>query len=110
VFSAQASAYALVEHSDFQWLVGEQLLTSFIGDHDAGVQFCSRCGSTLCGVVNGKVHGITLGCLNEDPDIQLTRHIFVGSKAGWETISEGVPQFAKHAPGDAVDSECVTKI
>ncbi|MFK7732857.1 MAG: GFA family protein [Pseudomonadales bacterium] len=110
VFSAQASAYALVNPNDFKWLQGEDLLSSYIGEHDAGVRFCSQCGSTLCGVFNGEVHGITLGCLNEDPDIALARHIFVGSKASWETIAEGVPQFVEHAPIDAVDSESVADV
>jgi len=83
----------LVEPSEFTWLSGEELLTSYIGKHGAGKQFCSVCGSTLCGVVNGTVHGVTLGCLNGDPDIKLDMHIFVGSKAKWETIAEGVPQY-----------------
>ena len=30
-FSSQASAYALVESNDFQWISGEALLTSYIG-------------------------------------------------------------------------------
>ena len=110
VFSAQASAYALVKASDFKWLKGEHLLSSYVGEHDAGVCFCSQCGSTLCGVVGGEVHGITLGCLNEDPGIQLARHIFVDSKASWETIAEGVPQFMEHAPADATALESVPKV
>lgn len=101
VFSSQASAYAIVDPDDFQWLSGEHLLTNYIGAHEAGIRFCSKCGSTLCGIVGGKLHGITLGCLNEDPGIQLSRHIFVGSKASWETIPEGVPHYEEHAPIDA---------
>lgn len=98
VFSSQASAYALVNPGDFKWLSGEHLLTAYIGEHEAGVQFCSRCGSTLCGLVGGKVHGITLGCLNEDPDIRLARHIFVDSRASWEKIAPGVPQYSEQGP------------
>jgi hypothetical protein len=92
-FNAQASAYALVNPSDFQWLSGEALLTSFVGEHGFGLQFCRQCGSTLCGIYDGAIHGITLGCLNDDPEVQIERHIYVGSKARWEVIPEGVPQF-----------------
>lgn len=92
-FSAQASAYALVEPGSFSWACGEELLTSYVGKHNAGMQFCSRCGSTLVGIVNGEIHGVTLGCLNEDPGVTLERHIFVGSKAAWETIPQGVVQY-----------------
>ena len=97
-FSSQASAYALVEPNDFNWLSGEDLLTSYVGKHGFGLQFCSQCGSTLCGVFDGRIHGVTLGCVNEDPEIELGRHIFVGSKASWEIIPEGVPQYQQNVP------------
>ena len=100
-FSAQASAYALVDHSEFQWISGADLLTSYVGEHGFGLQFCKKCGSTLCGVYQGEVHGVTLGCLNEDPDIEIGRHIFVDSKAAWEVIPEGVLQYAEHPPKNA---------
>ena len=92
-FSAQASAYALVDPTEFKWLTGAALLTSYIGKHGAGMQFCSKCGSTLCGIVEGDVHGITLGCVNGDPEIEIGQHIFVGSKASWEIMPEGVTTF-----------------
>lgn len=99
-FSSQASAYALVEPQEFKWLCGEHLLTSFVGKHGFGFQFCSKCGSTLCGVLDGTIHGVTLGCLNGDPEIELGMHIYVGSKAKWEVIPEGVLQFKEGAPED----------
>ena len=92
-FSSQASAYALVDPVEFRWVTGEDLLTSFVGEHGAGLKFCSKCGSTLCGIVDGEVHGVTLGCVNGDPDIEIGRHIFVASKAPWEVIPEGVTTF-----------------
>ncbi len=97
-FSAQASAYALVDPSKFKWLSGKDILTSYIGSHGFGLQFCSQCGSTLCGILNGVVHGVTLGCVNGDPEIEIGKHIYVGSKAQWEIIPEGVPQFNEGAP------------
>ena len=51
------------------------------------------CGSTLCTVYNGKVFQLTLGCINGDPEIEIGKHIYVGSKAKWEVISENVTQF-----------------
>jgi len=92
-FSAQASAYALVEPNEFSWLTGQDLLSSFVGEHGFGLQFCSKCGSTLCGIFQGVIHGVTLGCVNGDPEIEIGQHIFVGSKASWEVIPEGVLSF-----------------
>ncbi|MCX2983150.1 GFA family protein [Halieaceae bacterium IMCC14734] len=96
-FSSQASAYALVDPADFSWLSGEELLTSYASEQGFGLQFCKLCGSTLCGIYNDEVHGVTLGCLNGDPDVELGRHIYVGSKASWEVIATGVPQYIEDA-------------
>lgn len=100
-FSSQASSYALVNSSDFRWVRGKEYLTTYASQHGFGFQFCKQCGSTLCGIYEDKVHGITLGCLNEDPEIEIGRHIFVGSKASWEVIPEGVTQYQEHAPENA---------
>lgn len=94
-FSAQASAYALVDADEFKWISGESLLTSYVGKHGFGLQFCSKCGSTLCGIFDGQIHGVTLGCINGDPDVEIDKHIYVGSKANWEVMPQGVPQFEK---------------
>ena len=99
-FGAQASAHALVVADEFNWRTGEQLLTSYVGGHGFGLQFCKICGSTLCTVFNGVIYGVTLGCINGDPDVQLGMHIHVGSKARWETIAPGVPQFEEGPPED----------
>ena len=97
-FSAQASAYALLESKEFKWLTGENLLTSYIGQHNFGLQFCSVCGSTLCGILDDKIHGVTLGCINGDPEIEIGRHIYVGSKASWEVIPDGIVQYISDVP------------
>ncbi|MEL6687864.1 MAG: GFA family protein [Pseudomonadota bacterium] len=97
-FSSQASAYALVSYDDFEWVEGEDLLTSYVREHGFGLQFCSKCGSILTGVFDGKINGITLGCLNDDPNIQIGRHIYVGSKASWEVIPENVTTFEEGPP------------
>ena len=100
-FSSQASSYALVESDQFSWMRGRELLTTYSSGLGFGLQFCSKCGSTLCGVYNDQVHGITLGCLNEDPEIEIGRHIFVDSKASWEVIPDSVVQYAEGSPEDA---------
>ena len=97
-FSSQASAYALVNPSQFQWISGVNLLTTYSGQHGFGLQFCSQCGSTLCGIYQEEIHGVNLGCLNDDPQLEIGRHIFVGSKASWEVMPEGVIQYQEHAP------------
>lgn len=97
-FSAQASAYAVIAPESFKWTSGEELLTTFNTHDNFGLQFCSRCGSTLCGIFQGEVHGVTLGCVNGDPNVEIGMHIFVGSKAAWEVMPEDVHQFSEGPP------------
>jgi len=73
-FSSQASAYALVNSEEFKWIAGKELLTSYIGLHGFGLQFCSKCGSTLCGIFEGSIHGVTLGGVNGDPNIEIVEN------------------------------------
>ncbi len=88
-FSAQASAYALIRPGGLTWTHGEALLATYVGRHGAGKCFCSRCGSMLCGLLDGAVHGIALGCLDGDPEIGELVHIHVASRAAWERLPEG---------------------
>ena len=98
VFSAQASAYALVDPLHFAWRSGESLLTAYESQAGTGLMFCSQCGSTLCGIFNGIVQGVMLGCVDGDPGVAIGRHIYVGSKAVWEVMPEGVLQYPEDAP------------
>jgi len=97
-FSAQASAMAFLDPSQFAWTSGSENLSSYVNKEGLGLQFCSTCGSTLVAVRNGAVFGVTLGTVNGDPGITLSRHIWVGSKAPWETLPEGVPCFEEGPP------------
>lgn len=97
-FSSQASAYALVNPEEFKWIAGKDILTSYVGQHGFGLQFCRKCGSTVCGIFEDSIHGVTLGCINGDPKIEIGRHIYVGSKASWEIIPDGVVQYQEGAP------------
>jgi hypothetical protein len=37
-----------------------------------------------------------MGTLVDDPTIRPTKHIFVGSKARWFTITDDLPQYLEH--------------
>lgn len=92
-FSSQASAYAEVDPNEFEWIAGADNLSSYTNVEGFGLSFCKTCGSTLCGIYQGNVHGVTLGCVNGNPDVEIGMHIYVGSKAGWEVLPEGVKTF-----------------
>jgi len=93
IFNSQASAVGAVKPSEFKWVSGEDLLTSFVNKEGYGIQFCKICGSTLCTIHNGNIYQVTLGCVNGNPDIVIDKHIHVGSKAKWEVIPKNATQF-----------------
>jgi hypothetical protein len=92
------SAYAEVEASQFSWVAGEEKITVYETVSGWGLYFCGVCGSTLCGVHEGEVHGVALGSVNGDPSITLQRHIFVSSKASWDEIGGDTPQYDEAPP------------
>ena len=95
-FSGASSAYAeLALGSTLTWRGREHLVESDSGGGWA-IGFCGSCGSTLCGLWDGQVHGVTLGCVDGDPGVEIEMHIFVGSKAPWDHIGGTAPQYDAH--------------
>jgi hypothetical protein len=47
-------------------------------------------------VRDGAFVHVAMGTLVDDPTIRPTKHIFVGSKARWFTISDDLPQYEEH--------------
>ena len=99
-FSGASSAYAeLASGAEFKWTSGKNLLKTHVSDEGWGIGFCGGCGSTLCGLWNGDVHGLTLGCVDGDPGVEIEMHLFVGSKAPWDHIGGNAPQHQEHPEG-----------
>ena len=72
----------------------ERLIFGDENGHDA---HCGRCGSLLYSLVrNGAWVHVAMGTLLDDPLIRPTAHIFVGSKAPWFDITDGLPQYQGH--------------
>lgn len=84
--------FAGVERAALQVLAGHDALQLFGQDqnHDAR---CKACGSFLYSVVReGTYVHVALGALIDAPSLRPTAHIFVGSKAPWHEITDGLPQ------------------
>ena len=61
--------------------------------------FCRHCGGKLPRVdPERKLAVVPMGALDNDPGIRPREHIFVGSKAAWDGITDGLPQHAEYAP------------
>lgn len=92
-FNAQASASARINANEFKWLSGEDQLSSYVGKHGFGLQFCKTCGSTLATIYQGEIFQLTLGCVDGQPDIEIGKHIYVDSRARWEIMPQVENQF-----------------
>lgn len=67
------------------------------GDRTGSDVRCKVCGSFLYSVVrDGAYVHVALGTLVDAPTIRPTKHIFVGSKAPWFTITDDLPQYDEH--------------
>jgi hypothetical protein len=99
LFSSASSAYAEIPAgSTFSWIRGEDELTTFAVAEGWRAAFCRICGSTLCGITDGKVHGVTLGTVDGDPGVRIEAHTYVGSKAPWDHIGGTAPRFEEAEP------------
>ncbi len=91
----------IVPLDGFRFLRGEELLTKYRLPEAKFFAhwFCSVCGSTMPRFDEARGFGIIpLGAFDQDPGVKPERHIHVGSKAAWETITDELPQFEAGPP------------
>jgi hypothetical protein len=61
--------------------------------------FCRRCGSPVPRLDRERNFAVVpMGTLDDDPGISPQAHIFVGSKAPWYEIADGLPQYEEYPP------------
>lgn len=89
---AASKPFAGIEREKLQISRGTDSLLKFGGDLTHDVR-CGLCGSLLFSVVRGgKFAHVTLGSLADEPSLKPSAHIYVGSKAGWDSILDNLPQ------------------
>ena len=95
---AAYASYVDFDPADFSWTDGEALVKVYEPTPEGGWCFCSECGSSMAGTVDGKVTSVTMGSIEGDPGIRPESHIFAGSKAGWHHIDDQLPRFDEWPP------------
>jgi hypothetical protein len=85
-----------IERDKLAVTAGKDKLLIF-GDEDGNNTHCRVCGSLLFSIVReGVFVHVAMGTLVDDPTIRPTKHIFVGSKAPWFTITDDLPRYEEH--------------
>lgn len=90
-----------IQKEKLELVAGKRSLLRYGGDvaHDV---HCRKCGSLLYSWFRDSpyVH-VTYGTLTEQPTLEPTAHIYVGSKASWDRILDDLPQHQELPPPGA---------
>lgn len=80
----------------FRLTSGEDFIIVYPKSEDTELAFCSTCGSSLFSrKLKTEMHNIRLGILDDIPTHKPSFHIYTGSKASWNEITDGLQQFEK---------------
>jgi hypothetical protein len=97
---AAFGTYADVRRADFKLVSGATDITSYRSSPEVQRTFCKRCGSILQFIRDTRPNhfSLAIGTLDDPPEARPSAHIFVGSKAAWFEITDGLPQFESRRP------------
>ena len=93
------ATWAAAPIAGFRWLGDTSSLATYRSSERGHRDFCRICGSVAPMVEENLGMVIApAGNLEGDPGLRPTRHMFVGSKAGWYKITDDLPQHAEYPP------------
>ena len=94
------ATFVVAPIAGFRWITGEEGLRRYQSSPSGFRTFCSVCGSA--GPSTMPELGIAVApaaAIEGELGIKPQSHIFVGSKAPWDLITDGLPQFDAYPPG-----------
>ena len=88
---------ALIQKADFKIVKGEQLLKKFASTSTTQRCFCGECGSPIMSIKTDTpdYYRLRIGTLDTPIQQVPVCHIFVSSKAEWDSIHDDLPQYAE---------------
>jgi hypothetical protein len=88
-----------VPASQFSWICGEDLVSTYDRPTGYGNVFCKVCGSPApeAHPVRQR-YRIPAGLLTDSAELRVADHIYVGSKAHWDVIAGDAPRFDEDSP------------
>lgn len=91
---AAFASFARVLKSCFRFVSGEESVSRYRSSERVTRHFCGICGANLFSEVTSQPESMHLrvGTLDDDPGVRPSFHVFVGSKAPWFEITDGLPQ------------------
>ena len=102
---AQFATYATAPRKSFHWTQGESLVTQYESSPGFARAFCAQCGSVVPDGLGEEVF-VPADCLDDDPGLRPSEHIFAASKAPWHAIEDDLPRhdtYPGHRPGPVIE-------
>jgi len=99
VTGSTANAAMIVPDKNFKWERGQEKITSYVKESGYRSDFCSKCGSPVPNPLQGRnEYWIPVGLFEDHVGLEVGAHLYVGSKASWESISSDGVQY-QETPG-----------
>lgn len=101
---AHAAAFATfitVARGQLHWLSGREAVAEYLSSLDRRRAFCRRCGSVVPSSTNDGDTRVPAECLDDDPGVRPSAHLFAGSQAPWYTITDDLPHADTYLSDDA---------
>lgn len=96
---AAFATWGIIDGDQFRWAAGEEWVQGYQSSPDMVRCFCKNCGSPLASSHGGAVTEVVVATLDDDPGMVPTEHIFVGCRASWYEITDGLRQYETWPPG-----------
>ena len=97
---APFATFLSVASDRFRLVSGAENITGYQSSPRYHRAFCSTCGSVVPSTENGAEVDMPAGCLDDDPGIRPAMHIFTGSRAPWDNITDDLPRADAYETGN----------
>jgi hypothetical protein len=91
---SSSNTATIIARENFRWLSGHEHISSWVKNNGFRSDFCSKCGTPVPNPLGGApFYWVPAGLLGEEVKSSIVAHLFVGSKASWDGISQPGKQF-----------------
>ncbi len=94
------ASFVIAPLTGLRWIQGEDAIVSYASTAHSHRSFCRHCGSVAPNLMpEAGIAACPAGNLMGDFSVDSQAHIFVGSKAEWEILTDSLPRFDEYPPG-----------
>jgi len=104
VTGSSANAAFRIAADQLTWISGNVQIREFVTESGFKSHFCATCGSPVPNLTsNDSAYWIPVGLLEDSGELELVAHLYVASRASWDTIADVGEQFDEMPDAEALD-------